>query len=103
MSTPDDKNNVAYCGIEKAHEEGVIDFQKPISCHLYPIRIKEYEEITAVNYEVWDICSDACVLGESLKTPVYQFCKDALIRKFGEDFYTELDLVMKSLPPETID
>ncbi len=79
------------CGIEKAWKEGVVDFQKPISCHLYPIRIKPMETVTAVNYDVWDICSDACKLGKSLKIPVYVFLKDALIRKFGEEFYETLD------------
>jgi hypothetical protein len=79
------------CGIEKAWKDGVTDFRKPISCHLYPIRLKQMEEITAINYDVWDICSDACKLGKSLKVPVYVFLKDALIRKFGNDFYDALD------------
>jgi len=79
------------CAIEKAWKDGVIDFRKPISCHLYPIRIKPMESVTAVNYDVWDICSDACKLGKSLKVPVYVFLKDALIRKFGEEFYETLE------------
>jgi len=83
-------SGVASCGIEKAHAQGAIDFQKPISCHLYPVRVQHYEEITAVNYHSWAICSDACTLGESLKIPVYQFVKAALIRKFGEDWYRAL-------------
>ena len=81
---------IASCGIEKAHQQGVIDFQKPISCHLYPVRIQHYEKITAVNYHGWSICSEACSLGESLKTPVFVFVKKALIRKFGERWYFEL-------------
>lgn len=84
-------NGTISCGIEKAWKDGVIDFQKPISCHLYPIRLKQMEDLTAVNYDVWDICSDACTLGKNLKVPVYVFLKDALIRKFGEEFYEALD------------
>ncbi|HNF47797.1 MAG TPA: DUF3109 family protein [Chitinophagales bacterium] len=83
------------CGIENAWRDGVVDFQKPISCHLYPVRIKPMETVTAVNYDVWDICSEACLLGKKLKVPVYVFLKDALIRKFGEDFYAALEYAAK--------
>ncbi len=86
----------AHCGIERAYKAGAVDFQKPISCHLYPVRVQEYSEFSAVNYHRWPICSDACVLGASLKVPVYQFVKDALIRKFGEDWYQELTLVAET-------
>lgn len=93
-----DENDIAKCGIELAHDEGVFEeqtdaFSKPISCHLYPIRIQEYRELTAINYHMWPICKDACVLGEKLKIPTYQFVKNALIRKFGVDWYEELDRV----------
>ena len=84
-------DGVAACGIEKAWEAGAVDFRKPVSCHLYPIRIKEYETMTAVNYEVWDICDAACALGDQLKVPAYRFVKDGLIRKFGEEFYQRLE------------
>ncbi len=90
-----EKDGTITCGIEKAWKDGVTDFRKPISCHLYPIRIKPMETVTAVNYDVWDICSDACTLGKKLKVPVYVFVKDALIRKFGEDFYAALDQAAK--------
>ncbi len=90
-----EKDGAISCGIEKAWKDGVTDFQKPISCHLYPIRLKPMETVTAVNYDVWDICSDACKLGEKLKVPVYVFLKDALIRKFGEEFYETLDYAAK--------
>lgn len=86
----------AHCGIERAHKAGAVDLRKPISCHLYPVRVQEYSEFSAVNYHRWPICSDACVLGASLKVPVYQFVKDALIRKFGEDWYQELTLVAET-------
>ena len=83
-------SGIASCGIEKAHDAGVIDFQKPISCHLYPVRVQNYEKMIAVNYHSWSICTDGCSLGESLKIPVYIFVKKALIRKFGEQWYFEL-------------
>lgn len=92
-----DKNNTALCAIEQAYNEGKVDWKKPISCHLYPIRIKEYSEFAAVNYHKWDICDDACSLGKELGVPVYQFVKEALIRKFGEDWYLELEKTAEKL------
>jgi hypothetical protein len=84
---------IACCGIEQAHKEGKIDFKKPISCHLYPIRVtkNEHTDFEALNYEEWDICSAACSLGKTHKMPVYKFLKEPLIRKYGESFYEELD------------
>lgn len=90
-----DDKGIAKCGIENAYNDGVVDFKKPISCHLYPVRIKEYKKFTAVNYHVWDICSDACVLGKELKVNVAHFVKDALIRKFGQEWYDELMVIDK--------
>ena len=86
-----DDSGTALCAIEAAFKDGVVDFYKPISCHLYPIRIHEYKTATAINYHSWPICNDACILGEKLKIPTYQFVKDALIRKFGKSWYNELD------------
>ncbi len=86
-----DEQNMALCGIELAWKEGKTSFRKPISCHLYPIRTKRYKEFEAVNYERWNICSDACTLGKELKVPVYKFAKDALIRKYGESWYNALE------------
>lgn len=85
-----DGKGMALCGIELAWKEGKTSFRKPISCHLYPIRTRKYKEFEAVNYERWHIGSDACVLGKELKMPVYQFAKDALIRKYGEAWYEAL-------------
>ncbi|WP_417199274.1 DUF3109 family protein [Bizionia sp.] len=92
-----DKKGTALCGIEEAHNQGAIDWKKPVSCHLYPIRIKEYSEFSAVNYDKWEICDDACVLGKELQVPVYKFVKQALIRKFGEDWYADLEKVAEKL------
>lgn len=87
--TYDDKG-ITKCGIEKAYEDGAVDWQKPISCHLYPIRAKEYSTFTALNYHEWPICNDACILGRELKVPVYKFLKTPITRKYGEEFYTVL-------------
>lgn len=86
-------DGIRKCGIEQAYNAGVIQWKKPISCHLYPIRIKEYTEFTAVNYHKWAICDTACSLGASLKVPIYKFVKESLIRKFGLKWYQELEEV----------
>jgi len=85
-----DENNILKCGIEEAYNDGKVDYKKPISCHLYPIRAKKYDEFEALNYDQWDICSPACDLGQQLSVPVYKFLKDALTRKFGEQWYNKL-------------
>ena len=95
-----DENNIAKCGIEAAHKAGATDFKKPVSCHLYPIRESEISIGLALNYHRWGICSPACSLGEELKVPVFKFLKDALIRKHGEDWYEEAELVYDLLKKE---
>lgn len=86
-----DEKGIAYCGIERAHEEGKIDFKKPLSCHLYPIRVQPLAEGAALNYNEWDICDPACQLGAALQVPVYRFLKDALIRAYGAKWYAALE------------
>ena len=88
-----DEKGVALCGIEEAYNQGETTFKKPLSCHLYPIRLKEYSAFTAVNYHKWQICDDACTLGKELQVPIYKFVKEALIRKFGEGWYEQLEEV----------
>lgn len=85
-----DEKGITKCGIEKAYEEGATDFQKPISCHLYPVRVDKYKAFTAVNYHKWDICSDACTLGQELNVTVAEFLKEPLIKKFGQEWYDQL-------------
>ena len=92
-----DKKGTALCAIEEAYNQDVISWKKPVSCHLYPVRVKQYSEFAAVNYHKWHICDDACILGTELQVPVYKFVKQALIRKFGEAWYQELEEVAKSL------
>ncbi|WP_159245587.1 DUF3109 family protein [Tenacibaculum maritimum] len=86
-----DDKNTALCAIEEAYNQGIIDWKKPISCHLYPIRVQNYTEFSAVNYNKWKICNDACSLGKELQVPIYKFVKQALIRKFGQNWYDELE------------
>lgn len=85
-----DEHGMVSCGIEKAHNEGSIEFKKPISCHLYPVRTKEYDAYEAVNYDKWDICKPACECGAKLDVPLHVFLKEALVRKFGTEWYEEL-------------
>tara|TARA_B100001115_G_scaffold179818_1_gene171203 strand:+ start:991 stop:1572 length:582 start_codon:yes stop_codon:yes gene_type:complete len=85
-----DENETARCTIEQAYNDGKIDFKKPISCHLFPIRIKEYRDFDAVNYEAINICKPACDCGEQLQVPVYSFLKEPLIRLYGKEWYGKL-------------
>ena len=91
------EEGIAKCAIEKAFLAGEISFKKPVSCHLYPIRITEYDGFDAVNYHRWEVCSDACSLGKQLKVPVFAFLKEPIIRKYGEDYYSELEQAAKLL------
>jgi hypothetical protein len=94
-----DKHGIAICGIEKAYEAGATSFKKPVSCHLYPIRIEHSKktDYDLMNYDRWDICSAACALGKKHQVPVFQFVKEALIRKYGESFYEELSAIAEQL------
>lgn len=90
--TFDDKGT-ALCAIEQAHKAGETEFKKPISCHLYPIRVKNYSTFTALNYNEWNICKSACECGDKLDVKVYKFLKEPIVRAFGEGFYQELENV----------
>lgn len=87
------KEGVLQCGIEQSYNAGLSDFKKPISCHLYPIRVSKIGEFTVLNYHKWDICSAACSLGEAHKMPVFRFLKDAITRAFGAPFYEGLEAI----------
>ena len=92
-----DANGTAKCAIEQAHLDGKLDFKKPLSCHLYPIRVMKYSEFEALNYNEWHICKPACACGEQLQVPVFRFLKEPIIRGFGEDFFREMEVVEKEL------
>lgn len=85
------ENGITKCAIEKAWENGAIGWRKPISCHLYPIRITNYPEFEVLSYDRWSICSPACSFGKELKVHVHEFLKEPLIRKYGEAWYQELE------------
>ncbi|GAA0873747.1 DUF3109 family protein [Wandonia haliotis] len=86
-----DEKGITKCAIEAAHNDGKLDFKKPISCHLYPIRVKKTKSFQILNYEYWSICAPACTFGEQLNVKVYKFLKEPLIRAYGEVFYKQME------------
>lgn len=92
-----DADGICKCAIEKAYREGRISFYKPVSCHLYPVRLEDFGLHTAVNLHKWDVCKVAFELGKSKGLRAYQFLKEPLVRRFGEDWYAELELVADEL------
>lgn len=91
------ENGIAQCGIEKAYHAGVTHFRKPLSCHLYPIRVTKYKDFEAVNYHRWAICKPAIENGKKLDVPVFRFCKDSILRLYGEEVYNELEVAHKEI------
>lgn len=94
------EDKICKCAIEKAYENGKIDFKKPVSCHLYPVRLTKYEEFVAVNFDNWDLCKHARILGKAKGIKLYQFLKEPLIRKFGESWYEEFCLATEAIERE---
>lgn len=86
-----DEDLTLKCAIEQAYLDGKINWKKPISCHLYPIRITKYDGFEALNYDRWEICNAACAFGQELGVPVYKFLREPLIRRYGEEWFQELD------------
>ena len=91
------ENGVARCGIEKAYYENAISFRKPVSCHLYPVRISKLGENIALNYHHWHICEPARELGKAKGMPVFRFLREAIVRVWGVSFYEELEIVYKEM------
>ncbi|MFC2113035.1 DUF3109 family protein [Bacteroidota bacterium] len=87
------EKGIARCGIEKAFEAGATTFRKPVSCHIYPIRVKRYKGFTALNYDRWKICDPARAYGEEKDVPVYRFLQESIVRKYGEEFYKKLEII----------
>lgn len=90
------ENGITQCAIEKAWADGKIAFKKPVSCHLYPIRVTKNKDFEALNYDRWSICAAACTLGAQLHVPVYKFLREPLIRKYGEAWYDALEKQIRS-------
>jgi hypothetical protein len=95
------EDGIAKCAFEKAYYDGLIPWKKPISCHLYPVRIRKLKNYEAVNYDRWEICAPACKLGKSLKVPVYKFLRESLIRKYGEEWFKELEIAADYLKSQS--
>lgn len=87
-----DENGGWICAVERACRQGRIDFYKPVSCHLYPVRVKKYDGYSAVNFHRWKICKAAEVLGRAKGLRAYRFLEGPLRRRFGDDWYEELSL-----------
>lgn len=94
-----DADGTCKCSIEKAYREGRVHFYKPISCHLYPVRVTKYAGFQAVNYHRWEICKVAEILGVREQLPIYRFLREPLIRKFGEEWYRALCECASSYKP----
>ena len=97
-----DDKGLWKCAIEQAYYDGKVAFKKPISCHLYPIRVTQYKSFQALNYHEWFVCKPARVLGSKVGKPVFQFLKEPIIRKYGEAFFEELENVAEVLKKENI-
>ena len=98
-----DERGIIKCGIEQAYRDGKIDFKKPISCHLYPIIVREGKngEFDRMNYEPRDVmCKPGCNLGKKLKMPVYEFLKEPIIRRYGPEFFEALEAVAQKVAVE---
>ena len=93
-------DGIARCAIEQAFEEGTISFRKPVSCHLYPIRVNKMGKGIALNYHRWGICEPARIMGKKEGIPVFMFLKDPIERVYGKEFYQELELVYSELNKE---
>ncbi|MBA4321545.1 MAG: DUF3109 domain-containing protein [Odoribacter sp.] len=93
------EGNIFMCGIERAWSDGKIYFRKPLSCHLFPVRIKKYSEFNAVNYEEWSVCHAAREKGRTEGIYVYEFLKEPLIRAVGEDVYNQLCIAAEEFRP----
>ena len=95
-----DSNGMCKCAIEQAYNDGVVTFKKPISCHLYPIRVNKVNGMDALNYHKWKICHAAVVLGRKANVSVYQFLKEPIIRKYGEEFFEQMESIEIELREE---
>ncbi len=95
-----DDKGICKCVIEKAYKEGKVDFIKPISCHLYPVRVQKYRNFEAVNYHKWSICNCAIKLGGETQVPLYQFLKNSLVRRFGVAWYEQLSIAAQEMQSE---
>ncbi|MDR0367659.1 MAG: DUF3109 family protein [Bacteroidales bacterium] len=90
------EDNIAKCAIEKAYLNGDIDFKKPVSCHLYPVRITEYAHYDALNYHQWEVCQSARKKGKELQITVFDFLKEPLSRRYGKEWLRKVEKLLSS-------
>ena len=96
-----EENGVTFCAIERAYREGKCSFLKPISCHLYPIRVKQFRNGSyGLNYHRWAVCSSARECGKKLGVPVYKALREPIVRRFGEEFYRSLECAEELMKEE---
>ncbi len=91
------EDDIAWCAIERAYKEGLVPFQKPVSCHLYPIRVNRLKNGVALNYHQWSICEPARILGKKEGVPVFRFLKEAITRVYGQAFYKEMEVIYEEM------
>ena len=96
------EDGCCYCAIEKAWREGKCSFMKPVSCHLYPIRVKRLGQFWGLNYDRWDVCQAAAIKGHREGIPVYRYLKEPLIRRFGQAWYDELELTVSEMKRQNL-
>ncbi len=96
------EDGIYKCAIERAYLKKWITFRKPASCHLFPVKIKNRSGFDSVNYEQWEICKPARILGEKMGIPVYKFLKDPLIRKYGKEWYRDLEIAARNITRQQI-
>ena len=94
------EGKIARCAIEKAYFDKKQTFRKPVSCHLYPIRISQMQTYEAMNYHEWEICEPGRVLGDKSGMPLYKFLKEAIIRKYGKEWYNEFEEIVEEFNKE---
>ena len=97
-----DGNGCCHCATEKAFHDGKVSFMKPVSCHLYPIRVKKLGEYWGLNYDRWEVCGAARIKGQREHIPVYRYLKEPLVRRFGKEWYDELELTVDEMKRQNI-
>ena len=97
-----DENGCCCCAIEKAYRNGKVSFMKPVSCHLYPIRVKKIGDYWGLDYNRWDVCQAAVIKGHREETALYKYLKEPLIRRFGQAWYDELELTVSEMKKQNL-
>ena len=97
-----DERGITKCAIERAYFDKKTTFRKPVSCHLFPIRITSYKRFDAVNYQELDICKPGRICGKSEGSPLWKYLKEPLVRTYGPQWYEELTFAAENLPKDQL-